>query len=166
MKSVKALPALVLACASPGLRGATSVDPESEPRFPATATLRTASCRDESGNDTPGVALEFGLVEPTSGPKLLLERRQGHDSVVIQNVYDDAGAHVFAYVSNDARHPGVLHRVRLSADASAGELAVSRVFRTHDTPQGFRVDAERVVLRCALVRLQSDADAAHGNASR
>ncbi|MGC4092341.1 MAG: hypothetical protein QM756_31545 [Polyangiaceae bacterium] len=155
---------LLLGCAGPALRGATSVAPESEPRLRASAPLTAHDCRDERGASSTPPRIEFVPVDATSGPRLLLERRPGHDTVLIQNSYDEAGRRVYAYVSNDAKQPALLHRIELEPGGQSGRLDYARPFVTHDTARGFNAVATRAVLRCQLSSRQRDADAAHGDA--
>ncbi|MFZ5894398.1 MAG: hypothetical protein ACOY0T_25270 [Myxococcota bacterium] len=164
MKPLAVLAALLPACVGAGLRGASAVDPEKEPNSRATAVLHSRDCRDERGGMVANVTYEYVYIERSSGPRLLLERRAGHDSVLVENSYADGSELVFAYVSGDAKQPDVLHEVRLSRDARNGELRLSRAFETHDTNQGFRAKARRVVLRCALASSEVHADAAHTDA--
>ena len=160
MKTCAVLALAMLGCAGPGLRGAVSAAPEREPSSDG-ARFVTRECRDEHGAAVQNLVLDYVLVSDAKGPLRLIEHRAEHDSVVIQNSYEQGGARVFAYVSGDAKHPDVLHRIRLNGAHS--ELCMARAFAIHDSPHGFRAEPEHVLLCCALARLEADADAAHAN---
>lgn len=147
---------LLLACASPHLRGADSVAPEKEPRADVRTTLLPTDCRDERGVASASPDVELLYFEPPSGPPELLERRSDYDSVLVHNSYEAGGARIFAYVSSDAEHPDVLHRVRLDAQGTQGELTLSREFELRETAKGFSAAPHRITLRCALAPLQRE----------
>ncbi|HET9931751.1 MAG TPA: hypothetical protein VFQ35_13715 [Polyangiaceae bacterium] len=146
---------LLLACAGPHLRGASAIEREKEPHGSERATLVTRDCRDERGAPAAQLDLELVYLDPSGGPRRLLERRTDHDSVLVENTYEDGGAHVFVYVSADVKHRDVLHRVRLAPDGMSGELSFSRDFSVKDSEKGFRAETSRIALRCALVPLEA-----------
>ena len=163
MKRWPLLALATLACASPELRGAVSVARTAEPRSFSAQRLTASDCRDARGGALASVSLDYVYSRDPRGVQRLLERRPEHDSVLIQNAYDEQGARVFAYVSSDAKHPDVLHRVRL-VDEAAGEVVVARSFAVEETTHGFRAEPKSIVMRCSLVPSQAGADATNGDA--
>jgi hypothetical protein len=141
---------LLLACATPHLRGASPIDREKEPRGSERATLIASDCRDERNAPSRGLDVELVYLDPSGGPRRLLERRNDHDSVLIENSYEEGSVHVFAYISSDAKHAQVLHLFRLTSEGTSGELSLSRAFALHETNRGFRAESTRTALRCKL----------------
>ena len=153
-----------LACSGYLLRGASSVNPYSEPVAQQTIELHADDCRDAAGKPATYSA-RLAFVQQLNGAELLLERRQGFDSIVIDNVHSTEQGRTFAYLSDAGSRGKLAHRFELGRD-NAGTLELGHQFRVTDMANGFSVKLSHVVLRCELrVRSAAPGHKADGGAA-
>jgi len=149
----------LLACSGYLLRGASTVNPYSEPVAQQTLELRAEGCRDAIGKPA-SYSARLAFVQQLNGAELLIERRDGFDSVVIDNVHSTEQGRTFVYLSDAGSRGKLAHRFELGRD-NVGKLEVANQFSVTDMANGFSVKLDHVVLRCEL-RVPSPARADTG----
>jgi hypothetical protein len=145
----------VSACGAASLRGADVLDSDSASANPH-AELVPVDCRDGGGRpiDPPPIRVERAVL--ADGSEVAIERRAGYDSVFVHNAYDESGARVFEYVSDDGRNK-VLHVFRLPPLLPGARLVLADAFETRDGPHGFRATIRHLAESCALVAADAPA---------
>ncbi|HMJ12839.1 MAG TPA: hypothetical protein VK524_15560 [Polyangiaceae bacterium] len=150
-------PLLLLACAecacsSPSIRGAQIARSSAEPAGRLEAEYSARGCKDARGGSAE-LELSVRLVEFQPGHWVLVLRRQGYDSLVISNAFEQGGEWVFQ-AQSDASDP-LLYDVRLRApNWQGGRLAYAREFREQRGEEDhFQAYFDAPVLVCGLERV-------------
>ncbi|HTU60097.1 MAG TPA: hypothetical protein VMF89_16710, partial [Polyangiales bacterium] len=119
--------------------------------------LQAEGCRDAAGKPAT-YAAKLAYVKQLNGAELLIERRDGFDSVVIDNVHSSAQGRTFVYLSDAGARGKLAHRFELGAD-NVGKLEVGSRFSVNDMANGFSVQLTNVVLHCDLRAASSESRA-------
>jgi hypothetical protein len=149
-----------IACGGVELRGARAVARGDEPGGRVLGMWVPGACRDAGGGPAERPSRVF-VVQPASGPALLVEVREGHDSVVVENTFDDRGARVFQLVLRGEDERLFLHDFRLPAvGAAPGRVAVATYWHEVERPGGgFRAYLKAVDVTCELAPEAADESA-------
>jgi hypothetical protein len=159
---------LLGACAGPSLQGAILIEPGHD--LGADFWLAPARCRDARGAPAAAPALRVARAVLSDDREVLLERRLGHDTVLVTNSYlvvrgpitsstispPEAPGRVFEYVSDDGSQGKVLHRLHMTPMLFGAHLELADDFELEESPQGFRAKPRRVTLSCALIPAPSE----------
>jgi hypothetical protein len=149
------LPLLLVACAacsSARIAGGAIVAPGSEPSGFVLSLYGMGRCEDETGARVPEPEARVSLVQLRDGRIVLVERRPGYDSLVVDNGWDEGETRVFQLALKRTDGVPYLREYRLPRSGSDfGQLAlVDRVAAWGDTRNGFHAIYRRPSLSCAL----------------
>lgn len=155
-----ALAGLVAACAgcsSAGVAGGALVAPGTEPAGTTLALYGIGRCEDERGARIPEPEARVSAVRLSDGRVVLVDRRPGYDSIVVDNGWDDGNDRVFQLALKRSGGTPSLREYRLPLSGSHfGRLVVvDRVSRWNDSRRGFHADYARAALSCSLSPLMS-----------
>lgn len=124
---------VALSCGAERVLGGEAVAPEAAPALPSALALRPGACVDSAG-EAREIAVSFERQGPT-----LIERRAGHDSLIVRARRGDR----FVVVVG-----GTLHLVDLAPRSPTLVVAASYVDRSDD--HGFWAEPSQVVATCRL----------------
>lgn len=140
--------ACALACSAAPLRGGYA-----QPEAPFAGGRLLVSfiaghCEDAAHAEYTPRFSSIDLVETETGRPLLLEHRQGHDLLVIENVHDEGSAWVFELIASEDH----LSRFRIPRSATGtGSLVVGRKLLEVARGERFQAELASTRLTCSLV---------------
>jgi len=155
---MKAAPPLVIvacaACSSARIAGGATVAPGGEPPGVTLALFGMGRCEDETGARVPEPEARISVVRLQDGRLVLVERRPGYDSLVVDNGWDEGDTRVFQLALKRTGGVPYLREYRLPRDSSDfGRLVlVDRVIAWRDSRRGFHASYARPSLACDLTR--------------
>ena len=140
------------ACSSAGLAGGVLVGAGGEPAGTTLALYGMGRCEDEHGARIPAPEARVSAVRLGDGRVVLVERRPGYDSIVVDNGWNDGDERVFQLALKRSGGAPSLREYRLPrSGGDFGRLVVvDRVSRWNDARRGFRAEYSRATLSCSL----------------
>jgi hypothetical protein len=150
-RSTVALLAFAAGCGGVELRGARAVATGDEPGGRVLGTWVPSDCRDARGAASERATRVF-LVKPTSGAPVLVEVRDGYDSLVVENAFTHKRERVFQVVAETDAAVLYLHDFRVPvAGTGPGRMATATRWREVERPDGgFRAYLESPLMTCTL----------------
>ncbi len=153
MKPLLALSLLACAaCSSARIAGGATVAPGSEPPGVTLSLFGMGRCEDEAGARVPESEARISVVRLQDGRFVLVERRPGYDSLVVDNGWDEGNIRVFQLALKRSDGVPYLREYRVPRDGSDfGRLVlVDRVIAWRDSRRGFHASYVRPSLVCDL----------------
>ena len=136
-----------LSCSSTPFRGGYA---RPEGPIPGSRLVRSfipGHCEDAAHRELPARFSSVDLLETQTGRTLLVEHRQGHEMLVIENFHDEGSTRVFELVVKGAR----LRRYRIPRTSATGTLEAGRELNEVAHGQGFRAGLASIRSSCSLV---------------
>ncbi|HEX4337966.1 MAG TPA: hypothetical protein VH062_18780 [Polyangiaceae bacterium] len=155
MKTALGLAALLcFSCSSAKIAGGAPVAPGSEPEGMAVAYFNVTRCEDANGARVPEQEGHVSLVRMPDARIVLVERRPGYDSLVVENGWDEGDARVFQLAMKRTGGGPFLreYRVPVAGAVTGRVVVVDRVASWRDSSRGFhaRYEGEKPALSCDL----------------
>jgi len=152
--------ALAAGCGGPQLRGGRSVATGDEPGGQVLGSWVPSDCRDARGG-VSGRPTRLFLVQPVSGAPVLVEVRDGYDSVVVENSFAEKQLRIFQLVAETDDGVLYLHDFRVPATGTgSGRMAAAIRWREVERSDGrFQAYPEGPLVTCTLAP-QVEADPA------
>jgi hypothetical protein len=140
------------ACSSARIAGGATVAPGSEPPGVALSLFGVGRCEDEGGARVPEPEARISVVRIRDGRLVLVERRPGYDSLVVDNGWDEGDVRVFQLALKRTGGVPYLREYRLPRTGSDfGRLVlVDRVTTWRDSRRGFHASYAHPSLVCDL----------------
>jgi hypothetical protein len=162
LRTAICLCALATACGGEELRGGHTVATGDEPGGQVLGSWVPSECRDARGG-VSGRPTRVFLVQPVSGSPVLVEVRDGYDSVVVENSFAENQQRVFQLVAETDSGVIYLHDFRVPATgAGPGRMAAAARWREVERSDGrFQAYPEAPLVTCTLApQLESEPAAA------
>ena len=145
---------LAVVCAScggsPQLRGGSTLAAGSASSGVAIDAWAPKDCRDAKGASAER-ASRIELVKLPGGARVLVEQRQGYDSLVVRNSFVEGAEVVYQVIIKPADGQLALHEFRLPNAGGKGRLSVARRWRQVESSEHrFRGYVESPVVTCSL----------------
>jgi hypothetical protein len=142
------------ACSSARIAGGVTVAPGTEPPGVVVSLFGMGRCEDEAGARVPESEARISVVRLQDGRLVLVERRAGYDSLVVENGWDEGDSRVFQLALKRSDGVPYLREYRLPrTGADFGRLVlVDRVTAWRDSRRGFHASYARPTLACDLTR--------------
>lgn len=140
------------ACSSARIAGGAVVAPGSEPAGVTLALFRMGRCEDAKGARVPELEARISVVRMTDGTLVLVDRRAGYDSIVVDNGWDEGDSRVFQLALKKSGGVPYLREYRLPRSGTDfGRLVlVDRVVTWRDSPRGFHASYVEAARSCFL----------------
>jgi hypothetical protein len=150
-----ALGAALSACSAARVAGGSLVRPGTEPHGEALGRWKMDDCRDARGAMLPRIDATVSLVGTRDGRVVLLEARQGFDTIVVRNAVAAESERVFQLALKSSSSEPFVREYRLpKAGAGPGHFAIMKdvpAWQDHAPGGGFVARRGTVALECALV---------------
>jgi hypothetical protein len=147
------LGALGLSCAGSPLRGGYARRETPVYGGKLLASFIPGHCEDAAHVELLPRFSSIELLETETGRTLLLEHRQGHDLLVVENFHDEGSSWVFELIVHGAH----LRRWRIPRSSSGtGTLFAGRELTEHGHRERFEAGLASSQLQCSLVPKASD----------
>ncbi len=143
---------LSLACSSAGISGGVLVAPGSEPEGATLAFFNVTRCEDANGARVPEPEARVTLVRMSDGRSVLVERRPGYDSLIVENGWNEGDTRVFQLALKRSGKGPLLreYRVPRSKSGSGQIIVVERVGDWGDSSRGFHARYAKPSMACEL----------------
>jgi hypothetical protein len=143
--------ALCAGCASARIAGGAQIAPGTEPAGNVVARYTVGRCEDAYGTRIPEPAARISVVRLPDRRLVLVERRPGYDSLVVDNGWAQEDTRVFQLAFKRASGGPYLREYRLPEGTGFGRLVLTKA--VHDwgeTAKGFRASYSKAALACEL----------------
>jgi hypothetical protein len=144
--------ALSAGCASAGIAGGAQIAPGTEPSGSVVARYTIGRCEDAYGTRIPEPESRISLVRIPDGRLVLVERRPGYDSLVVDNGFTERDLQVFQLAFKGSTSPPYLREYRMPVQGSGfGRFVVVKAVRDWgDSAKGFHASYSKAALACVL----------------
>ena len=144
--------ALCAGCGSAGIAGGVQTAPGAEPHGKIVARYTVGRCEDVDGTRIPEPDSRIAVVRLPGGRVVLVERRPGYDSLIVDNGWTETDTRVFQLAFKRASSPPYLREYRLPMEGEGfGRLVfVKAVYDWGDSSKGFHATYVKHVLACDL----------------
>jgi hypothetical protein len=143
---------LCAGCASARIAGGEQIAPGTEPAGSVVARYTVGRCEDAYGTRVPEPESRISVVRLPEGKLLLVERRPGYDTLVVDNGWAEPDTRVFQLAFKRAASGPYLREYRLPAEGTGfGRLVFVKSVRDWgESGKGFRASYSRAALACEL----------------
>jgi hypothetical protein len=144
----------VMACSSEPFRGGYTTPEARPPRVKTLAAFLPGHCEDAAREDLAPRIASVEIVETATGRTLLLEHREGHDLLIVENHFDSGADWVFQVL---VKADGLVRQWRIPRSFGAtGSLLIGREITEVTHGEHFEAGLASAVLACSLVPRSSD----------
>jgi hypothetical protein len=139
-------------CASARLAGGAQIAPGTEPTGSVVARYTIGRCEDSYGTRIPEPESHISVVRIPDGRLVLVERRPGYDSLVIDNGWTERELHVFQLAFKRSTGGPYLREYRMPVQGTGfGRFAVVKAVQDWgDSAKGFHARYSKAALACEL----------------
>ncbi len=118
----------------------------------AVGRFRLKACRDARGLELPLGDARVALVRTIDGKLVLVDRREGYDSIVVDNSWRQAGEQVFQLALKSASSAPYVREYRLPLAGGPGRFAIVKDVRAWaDRGSRFWARYTKAALECELL---------------
>ena len=143
--------ALCAGCASARIAGGAQIAPGTEPGGNVLARYTIGRCEDAYGTRIPEPESRISVVRLRDGRLVLVERRPGYDSLVVDNGWAQQDTRVFQLAFKHAASGPYLREYRMPEGAGFGRLVLTKAVRDWgESAKGFRATYSKAALACEL----------------
>ncbi|HEX3596810.1 MAG TPA: hypothetical protein VHU80_16990 [Polyangiaceae bacterium] len=152
MRVAVVLAALCCSCGSARIAGGAQVAPGSEPAGAVIALFNVTRCEDANGGRVPEPEARVSMVKMPDSRLVLVERRPGYDSLVVDNGWNEGTMRVFQLALKRSSSRPYVREYRLPVSGSGyGRMVITDRVRTwRDAEHGFRASYVTPSLSCDL----------------